>query len=195
MPEITTSTPQLSFSCGSNQQAMNSKVYRSKPPSSVNKDTMHQQTTWLCWHTDNMEYQLDMFTYALNGDGTAHGKQSPLSSTSVVYDHYITQGTGYTSTRSISFSCETDSQTNTGVDIHKTHYLPLSKDTDMRNYFGTSDQNALRCSAGTQTTEPVVSVSIHTEQVSRRTQCIAIQHHVLKKINFQTDSLQEYTDR
>ena len=76
IPDITTSSPQLlSLSSGSNQQTMNSKMCRSKPPSAVNKDNMCQQT-WLAGmqggSTDNMEYQLDMFTYALNCDGSAH---------------------------------------------------------------------------------------------------------------------------
>ena len=42
---------------------------------------------------------------------------------------------------------------------------------------------------GTQTTEPVVSVSIQTDQVNIPTQSIAIQHLMLTKINFQTDKL------
>ena len=63
---------------------------------SLNRDNKHQHT-WLagmqCGNTDNMEYQQDMFTYALNGDGTAYGKKAPLSNTSVVYDYSITQDT------------------------------------------------------------------------------------------------------
>ena len=130
-----------------------------------------------------------MFTYASNGDGTAHGKQSPLSNTSIVYDNCITQDTGYISGRSVSFSCEVDNQTTTDIDIHKTHNVPQRKDTDLLSCFDTSDHNALLCSAATQTTEPVASVSMQKDQVNRPTQCIAIQHPVLKKRNIQTDKL------
>ena len=56
-----------------------------------------------------------------DGDGTAYGKQSPLSNTSIVYVHCITQDIR---TRSVSFSCEVDNQTNTGIDIHNTHNVP-----------------------------------------------------------------------
>ena len=96
---------------------------------------------------DNMEYHQDMFTYASNGDGTAH----------------------------------VDNQTNTDIDIHNTHNVPQRNDTDLLSWFDTSDQIAILCSAATQTTEPVVSVSIQTDQVNRPTQCIAVQHLVLKK--------------
>ena len=89
MLDITTSIPQQSLSSSSNQQAINSNVYRSKPPSAaVNWDNKCQQA-WLSGMqgaiTDNMEYQQDLFTYALNCDGSAHGKQSPLPNTSIVY--------------------------------------------------------------------------------------------------------------
>ena len=74
-----------------------------------------------------MEYQQCMFKYALNGDNTVHGIPSPLSGTSVGYDYCITQNTGYTSTKSVSLSCEADNRTNTGIDIRKTHNVPQRK--------------------------------------------------------------------
>ena len=69
------------------------------------------------------------------------------------------------------------------------HNVPQRKDTDLLSCFGTPDQNAPLCSAGTQTKEPVVSVTVQTDQVNRPSQCIAIQHPVLKKRNIQTDNL------
>ena len=100
----------------------------------MNSDNKCQQT-WLAGmqggSTDTMEYQQDMFTYALHGDGTAHDNQSPLSNTSISHDHCITQDTGYSSTISGLFSSEADNQTNTGIDIHATHNVPQSRYTDM----------------------------------------------------------------
>ena len=104
-----------------------------------------------------------MVTYAWNSDGAAHGKQSPLSSTSNVYDHYITQYTGYTSTIFVSCSCDADNQINTGIDIHKIYNVPQRKDTDMLSCFNTSGHDALLCSAGTQTAELCLFRFKHTK--------------------------------